>query len=158
MSKTRRAVLTNDMKRMVTELRLCYVATVTSDGKPNLSPKGTLKVLDDDHLVFADIASPGTIENLRHNPFIEINIVDPILRRGYRFKGKAEIVTDDATMSFVGSGLGHEYPIRQAVKVRVEETFPVRSPVYTYTKLSEAEIRDSWLKNYGYRLVDVPKA
>ena len=53
--------LTDEMKEMVERLRLCYVATVTPDGKPNLSPKGSLKVWDDETVVFADIASPGTI-------------------------------------------------------------------------------------------------
>ena len=31
-------ILTDEMKRAVTELQLCYAATVTPDGKPNLSP------------------------------------------------------------------------------------------------------------------------
>ena len=35
------------MKEIVERLRLRYVATVTPDGKPNLSPKGSLKVWDD---------------------------------------------------------------------------------------------------------------
>jgi predicted pyridoxine 5'-phosphate oxidase superfamily flavin-nucleotide-binding protein len=83
--------LTDEMKEMVERLRLCYVATVTPDGKPNLSPKGSLKVWDDETVVFAYIASPGTMRNLRSNPFIEINLVDPFLRRGFRFKGRAEV-------------------------------------------------------------------
>ena len=54
-------VLTDDMKRVVREQRLGYIATVCPDGTPNLSPKATMKVWDDDHLVFADLASswPG---------------------------------------------------------------------------------------------------
>ena len=64
------ARITEEMARMVAELRLCYVATVTPDGKPNLSPKGSLCVIDGDHLAFADIMSPGTMRNLRSNPFI----------------------------------------------------------------------------------------
>jgi predicted pyridoxine 5'-phosphate oxidase superfamily flavin-nucleotide-binding protein len=75
---------TDEMREMVERLRLCYVATVTPDGKPHLSPKGSLKVWDDETVVFADIASPGTMRNLRCNPFIEINLVDPFLRRGFR--------------------------------------------------------------------------
>ena len=67
--------LIDEMKEMVERLRLCYVATVTPDGKPNLSPKGSLKVWDDETVVFADIASPGTMRNLRSNPSIEINLV-----------------------------------------------------------------------------------
>src|SRR6266853_4809673 len=48
-------ILTDDMKRIVREQRLGYIATVCPDGTPNLSPKGTTAVWDDDHLVFADI-------------------------------------------------------------------------------------------------------
>jgi len=58
------AKLTADMKRVVVEQRLAFVATFCPDGTPNLSPKGTISVWDDDHLVFADIRSPGTITNL----------------------------------------------------------------------------------------------
>ena len=47
--------LTDDMKRVVLEQRLGFVATVCSDGTPNVSPKGTTTVWDDRHLVFADI-------------------------------------------------------------------------------------------------------
>jgi predicted pyridoxine 5'-phosphate oxidase superfamily flavin-nucleotide-binding protein len=60
--------LTDDMKRIVLEQRLGYAATVCADGTPNLSPKGTTTVFDDEHLMFADIHSPGTVRNLRRNP------------------------------------------------------------------------------------------
>src|SRR5712664_4067414 len=46
-------ILSDDMKRVVREQRLGYIATVCPDGTPNLSPKGTTAVWDDDHLVFA---------------------------------------------------------------------------------------------------------
>jgi len=44
------------MKRVVREQRLGFIATMCAYGTPNLSPKGTTKVWDDDHLVFADIS------------------------------------------------------------------------------------------------------
>ena len=81
------------MRRVVLEQRLGFVATVTPDGRPNLSPKGTTTVWDDRHLMFADIASPGTVENIASNPYVEVNVVDPIVRRGYRFKGTATVAT-----------------------------------------------------------------
>ena len=46
-----------DMQRVVVEQSLGFVATVTAEGRPNLSPKGTTTVLDDEHLMFADVAS-----------------------------------------------------------------------------------------------------
>src|SRR3954468_16585 len=86
------ATLTEDMKRVIREQRLGYVATVCPDGTPNVSPKGTLTVWDDDHVIFADIRSPRTIANLKQNPAIEINVVDWFTRKGYRFKGVATVV------------------------------------------------------------------
>ena len=89
-------ILTEDMKRVVTEQRLGFVATVCPDGTPNLSPKGTTAVWDDDHIVFADVRSPATVSNLRRNPSTEINVVDPMVRKGYRFKGVASVLTEGA--------------------------------------------------------------
>src|SRR5437763_7569570 len=65
-----------------------------SDGTPNLSPKGTTTVWDDDHLVFAHICSPNTVANLLHNPATEINVVDVVRRKGYRFKGTGAVLTE----------------------------------------------------------------
>jgi hypothetical protein len=69
------------MKRVVGEQRLGFVATVCPNGTPNLSPKGTTAVWDDDHLVFANIRSPGTLANLRQNPNVEVNVVDQFAPR-----------------------------------------------------------------------------
>ena len=80
------------MKRVVREQRLGFYATVCEDGTPNLSPKGTTFVLDDDHLFFADIRSPATVANIRRGSQVEVNVVDPLARKGYRFKGPAEIL------------------------------------------------------------------
>ena len=82
------------MRRVVFEQKLGFVATVCPDGTPNLSPKGTTTVWDDDHLLFADIRSPQTVRNLEKKPVAEINVVDPIVRKGYRFKGQATLHSD----------------------------------------------------------------
>jgi uncharacterized protein len=81
-------ILTADMKRVVGEQRLGFVATVCPDGTPNLSPKGTTAVWDDDHLVFANIRSPGTLANLRQNPNVEVNVVDPFVSKRLSLQGR----------------------------------------------------------------------
>ena len=86
-------IITEKIKNFVNFQKLGYVATISADNTPNLSPKGTIIVLDESSLAFADIHSPQTVENLKRNPSIEINIVDPFSRRGYRFKGIAEIIS-----------------------------------------------------------------
>lgn len=148
------AILTEDMRQMVAHLRLCYVATVTPDGKPNLSPKGSLRVIDDGHLAFADIMSPSTIRNLRSNPYIEVNMVDPFLRRGYRFKGVCEVVTEGETFDLVANELwdreGRQYPVNAVVSIAVQTALPVRSPAYVFNKgVKEENVRSIWLERYG---------
>jgi predicted pyridoxine 5'-phosphate oxidase superfamily flavin-nucleotide-binding protein len=148
-------ILTEDMKRVVREQRLGFVATVGQDGTPNLSPKGTTTVYDDDHLVFADIRSPGTVENLRHNPWTEVNVVDPIARKGYRFKGKATILTDgphfekvrDLLQGERGGDTGVRSKIRSVVLIAVEQAASLVSPAYD-SGASEDEIRAQWRAYY----------
>jgi uncharacterized protein len=150
------AVLTEDMKRVVTEQRLGFVATVCPDGTPSLSPKGTTAVWDDEHLVFADIRSPGTVENLSVNPAVEVNVVDPIARKGYRFKGEATVLTQGALfeqiLAFYQNRAApvQDAPsrIRSMVLVKVERALPLDSPAYDLGRTEEA-VRAQWWSHYA---------
>ena len=140
------AILTAEMKRLVEVQRLGYVATVCPDGTPNLSPKGTTAVWDDDHLVFADIRSPGSVANIRQNPTVEVNVVDPIVRKGYRFKGNAEVLSSGSTFDDIVAFYrkrGVSSPIGQVVLVQVERALPLVSPAYD-SGATEAEVRARW--------------
>ena len=64
------------------------------DGTPNISPKGTIIGWTSELLAFANIRSPDTVNNLKNNSNVEINVIDPLLRRGYLFKGVARILND----------------------------------------------------------------
>jgi predicted pyridoxine 5'-phosphate oxidase superfamily flavin-nucleotide-binding protein len=147
------SVLTEDMKRVVERQRLGFVATVCPDGTPNLSPKGTVCVLDDDRLMFADLRSPGTIANLRMNPGVEVNVVDPFVRKGYRFKGRAEVLergADFERLVAVCAGRGMDDAprrIRAIVVVRVEQARPLISPGYD-RETDEASMRARWVQHY----------
>jgi uncharacterized protein len=140
-------VLTEEMQRLVREQRLGYVATVSPDGSPNVSPKGSLTVLDQDNLVFADIESPHTIRNLAVDPRTEINVVDPLTRKGYRFRGKAEVLHAGVTYWNVLGMYREEGAdvkrIRAVVIIAVESAAPLVSPVYS-SGMSEDEVRALW--------------
>lgn len=145
--------ITQEMKDMIARLRLSYVATVSPDGSPNVSPRGSLKVVDGHRLAWADILSPNTMRNLAVNPRVEVVLVDPLLRRGFRFRGTAQASTDETVVRLVASGLGAEYPVRGAVVLQVQQALPVRSPVYAFTRQTEEEIVQHWRTNYGWPAV-----
>jgi len=145
-------ILTDEMQRLVRAQRLGYTATVCPDGTPNLSPKGTLTVWDDEHLVFADIRSPGTMRNLRQNPAIEINVVDPLMRKGYRFKGIASIHAPGdprfAELVAFFRERGSRSTIRAVVLVRVTRALLVTSPAYD-DGATEEDLRARWSAYYA---------
>ncbi len=144
-------ILTTEIQEFVNRQKLGFIATVCRDGTANLSPKGTTTVWDDEHLIFADIYSPGTIDNLLTNPSIEINVVDALVRKGYRFKGVGKVLSQGSLfediLSFYRSR-GTKYAIRNIVLVKVERILPLASPVYD-TGISEEEVKKKWIDYWG---------
>lgn len=115
-------MLTDKIKETIAEVRPGIVATADKHGKPNVSAKGSVRVLDDDHLVFADISSARTIANLRENPSISVLALHPKSMRGCRIWGQAEVLDSGELFD----QLSREYAERNikvshVVKVTVEE-------------------------------------
>jgi uncharacterized protein len=143
-------MLTPDMRRIIEEQRLGFVATATPDGTPNVSPKGTFVVLGDRTIAFGEIRSPATMRNLRANPRIEVNFVDPFLRKGYRFAGMATVVERgepgfDTLLPNLRSALAHR--IRAIVTIAVTKALPLTSPAYDEGS-TEPELRRAWTTRF----------
>ena len=141
----------DELKKLVNFQKLGYVATVSSDGTPNLSPKGTIAILDDSRLVFANIRSPKTIENLTNNPSIEINVIDPFSRMGYRFKGLANILSDGEDFENILDYFkqkGIKSTISHIVVIDVTSFSEITSPSYDLG-LKKDDLVKKWKQYYG---------
>jgi len=138
--------LTEQMKRVVTEQSLRFVATVRPDGTPALSPKGTTRVWDDGRLVLLHIHSPGTVANLAANPAVEVNVVDPIRRKGWRFAGRGTVHTDGPVFEEVVAWYHRPPtapPVRAVVVIDVERAEELVSPAYDDGS-TEEEVAARW--------------
>ena len=140
----------DEIKNLVNFQKLGYVATVSPDGTPNLSPKGTIAILDDSRLVFANIRSPKTIENLTKNPSIEINVIDPFSRLGYRFKGLAQILSNGKDFEnildyFIQKGIKSN--ISHIVVIDVKSFSEITSPSYDLG-LKKEDLVKKWKQYY----------
>jgi hypothetical protein len=143
-------LITQKIKDFLNFQKLGYVATVSSDGKPNLSPKGTIIGWNSNVLAFADIRSPDTMNNLQHNPHVEINVIDPLSRKGYLFKGMARIVKDGILFEEILSHYrdnGIKSPIKSIVLIDVSSITDVTSPLYDLG-VSEQDIKSKWKKHF----------
>jgi hypothetical protein len=72
--------------------KMAWVATASPDGTPNVTPKGSVQVLDDEHLIFADLFSLKTSDNLQKNPKVAVTVIDEKKYKGYQLKGAAQLV------------------------------------------------------------------
>ncbi len=72
--------------------KMAWVATASPDGVPNTTPKGTVQIIDDEHIVFADLFSLKTRDNLQKNPKVAVTVVDMEKHKGYQFKGSTQLV------------------------------------------------------------------
>ena len=142
--------LTQEIQDFVNKQRMGFVATIGPANKPNLSPKGTTITLDDNHLAFTGIRSDQTISNLKVNPNLEINVVDPIRRRGYRFQGTAKILSDGEEFEKILSHyrtLGVKSAVKAIVLIAIDVAKEIKSPLYDLG-LTEQEIVSEWKKRY----------
>lgn len=141
--------ISDEVAKFVEKQKLGFVATVNPDNSPNLSPKGTFYCWNN-HLVFADIRSPNTVTNLEKNSKIEINVVDPFLRKGIRCKGKARIVKEGSDFEDLVSFYqqkGVRSTINSFVVIEPDEIKEVTSPLYDLG-VSESDMLKKWKKYY----------
>jgi len=139
-------MISSQIKNFLDIQKLGYVATVSSDGKPNISPKGTIIAWSDNLLAFANIRSPDTVMNLQHNPFVEINVIDPLSRKGYLFTGTAKIIKNTPLYVEILNHYrtnGIKSPINSIVIVDISSVSEVTSPLYDLGQ-TEEEIKLKW--------------
>ena len=116
------ARLNEEAKEILNEVHPAQVATASKDGKPNVSARGSFRVLDDEHVVFTDQGQLYTLANLRENSQLSAIVLDPSTRKGCRIWGRAEILeSGDLFDTIKAEAAARGRPTRYVIKVAVEE-------------------------------------
>ncbi|WP_456329317.1 pyridoxamine 5'-phosphate oxidase family protein [Archaeoglobus sp.] len=85
-------MLTNELKEILGS-NICYFATSTKDGMPNVIPVGLVEPIDDSRILIVDVKMNKTRKNLRENEMVAIAVTDVEKLRAYQLKGRAKVVT-----------------------------------------------------------------
>jgi uncharacterized protein len=116
-----------EMKKIIEEQKLCYVATVSAEGRPNVSPKGSIVYIDGNTLAFAVVRSPRTLQNLTENKAVSVAVLDIAQRKGYQFKGRTTRVSEGEIYNQVIEPLKKKLPnlppVQDVIVVKVEEVY-----------------------------------
>ncbi|WOV92978.1 MAG: pyridoxamine 5'-phosphate oxidase family protein [Candidatus Nitrosoabyssus spongiisocia] len=144
-------VISKDIKEFILHQRLGFVASISENNHPCISPRGTIIPWRKDKLVFADIKSPRTSHNLMNGGMVEICIIDPLLRRGYRFIGNAKLL-DKTSLEYENllseyKIMGIKSSINDIIITSVDVIEPIHSPLYDIG-ISEDVIKNIWKKHY----------
>lgn len=84
------AKLTDDMRNMI-ETQLAYISTVDKDGNPNVGPKRSMRLYDENTLVYNENTGRQTMKNILETGKASVAYAVREKLKGFRFSGKAEI-------------------------------------------------------------------
>jgi predicted pyridoxine 5'-phosphate oxidase superfamily flavin-nucleotide-binding protein len=119
------AKLSEEMKTLITSQQ-AFIATTDPNGAPNIGTKASTHVLDDEHIVFYELTGGRTWTNLQNDPRVAIAVADRSKLQGYRFEGKAELITEGELYDgakTLAEMMKMPVPPKAAVKVKVDEIY-----------------------------------
>ncbi len=139
-------MLTQNMKKLISEHRAGMVASINENGTPSVSPKATFVILDDETLAFGNLRSPGTIKNIKQRPDTEICFIDVLARKALRVTGTAkhlrnEDMSDALRAAFVDVWADFLDRFSGVVEINVTAVEEILSPAYDMGT-TESELRE----------------
>ncbi len=114
--------------RRIIETGLGFVGTADRNGRPNIAPKGSMRLENEETFVFTEGGGKKTLQNLKENPEVTVAYVDREKVEGYQFKGKAEIIEQGSLydkFAKIAEERGRQKPIA-VVKIKIEEIYSLK--------------------------------
>ncbi|MDO5732975.1 MAG: pyridoxamine 5'-phosphate oxidase family protein [Eubacteriales bacterium] len=134
------AKLTDAMKEFMAE-NLAYVATVDAEGNPNIGPKRTARILDDEHIIYNENTGGQTMRNLKDNGKIAIAYVNYEKLDGYRFVGSAEVYEEGPykEQALEWTQIHKKGNPKAAVVMKIERIYTLKIGPTAGTEITDAE-------------------
>ena len=149
--------LTPAIKQSVEQSVLCWLATTSDQGMPNVSPKEIFHHYGERHIIIANIASPQTVKNIQSNPQVCISFIDIFVQKGFQIKGQAQIVAShDVSFPDMERPLlqmtNGDFPFRSITAIEVQQVKAIIAPRYfLYPDTTEAEQIENAKRTYGVK-------
>ena len=149
--------LTIEIKESINRNVLCWLATISIENVPNVSPKEIFNYYGTDKIIVANIASPQTVRNIKQNENVCVSFIDILVQKGFQVKGKAKIIgKTDFEFSEMEKKLtemtGGNFPFATITEITVKEVKSIIAPKYIlYPETTEKEQIESAKKAYGIK-------
>ncbi|GAB5495226.1 MAG: pyridoxamine 5'-phosphate oxidase family protein [Phycisphaerales bacterium] len=150
-------MLTPESRLSIERSVLCWLATCDNSGQPSVSPKEIFTSNGDHTLLIANIASPGSMSNIRVNSRVCVSFLDIFAQRGTQVFGTAEVVTkSDEQFTDLAMPLkelaGPDYPFSSLFQITATSCKEIIAPRYRlFPDTTEQEQIESAMRTYGVR-------
>ncbi|MBV6645083.1 MAG: pyridoxamine 5'-phosphate oxidase family protein [Cyclobacteriaceae bacterium] len=150
-------VLNKAIRESIDQSVLCWLATSSAEGVPNVSPKEAFTYTEDDSLIIANIASPQSVDNIRSNSSVCLSFIDIFSQKGFQLSGQAKIVNEKESHfeQLVGPLLKMthgKFPFKSITQIMVQKAKPIIAPSYLlFPDRTESEQRELAYSTYKVR-------
>jgi len=115
----------NDAMKALLAAQLPIQATSSKDGVPDIGPKRSLRVHDDNTLIYNENTAGQTLQNIRDGSKMAVAVIDREALEGYRFVGTPEVFSEgkpfDDAVAFAESK-GYKPP-KFAVLIHINDIY-----------------------------------
>jgi len=128
-------MITPEIADSIDQSVLCWLATNSEDGFPNVSPKEAFLYDGEGKILVANIASPITVRNIERDERVCISFVNIFVQKGYKIVGIANIVrrTDpgyEDKHGILTAVIGSTFPILSVIEIDPVAVHEIIAPSY----------------------------
>ena len=152
-------MLNTEVKHYIDKSVLCWLATASIDGQPNVSPKEVFTYYSNDTIIIANIASPQTVKNIKANSKVCISFIDVLVQKGFQLKGMAKIIDNnhieyqslEPKLLAITKG---KFPFKTITKITVETNKKIIAPSYLFYPETTTEALQIEIAKKAYGLIE----
>jgi len=138
--------ITEQLSHFISERDSFYIASANIEGQPYIQhrggPKGFLKVLDDEHIAFADFSGNRqyiSVGNFDENKKVHLFLMDYPNRKRIKIWGEAFVITNNDDLIDQLKDENYEVPIERVIKIRIT-AWDVNCPQHIQQRYTMEEI------------------
>ncbi|MGB0579806.1 MAG: pyridoxamine 5'-phosphate oxidase family protein [Limisphaerales bacterium] len=114
---------------------LCWLATVSEEGFPNVLPKEAFLHDGEGKILVANIASPVTVRNIEQNERVCASFVNVFVQKGFKVSGSGSVLKPgdvgyDQKHQQLTSAIGTKFPILSIIEIAPVAIDEIIAPSY----------------------------
>ncbi|MEL6589294.1 MAG: pyridoxamine 5'-phosphate oxidase family protein [Bacteroidota bacterium] len=139
--------VTDQLRHFLAQRDSFYMASVNAEGQPYIQhrggPKGFLKVIDEEHLAFADFSGNRqyiSVGNFDENNKVHLFLMDYPNRSRIKIWGEASVITDDPALLELVKEDTYRARIERVIKIKIT-AWDVNCPQHIQQRFTIEEIK-----------------